>query len=113
GLLPTPQCQHVKREWYIEGTQPTIADTFYKQIDVDAWTNLPADESTPADRRKSLIVLDLPAEAQKWARSNGLPLLTDYSAQQAGSMGSLRLSAPLNHATYRIDPSFDPSAQQL
>lgn len=113
GLLPTEACQHVKREWYIEGTQPTIMDPFYKQIDIDIWTNLPANESTPAERRKSLIVLDLPAEAQEWARSNGLPLWTDYSTMQAGNTGSLQLSSPLNHTTYRIDPAFDLSAQQL
>jgi hypothetical protein len=80
---------------------------------VHAWTNLPADEATPPERRKSLIVLDIPVEAQEWARSTGLPLWADYSDAQAGGIQSLRLTSPLNNATYRVDPSFDLSAQQL
>jgi hypothetical protein len=113
GLLATAECPHVKKEWYIEGTQPTTVDSFYKQIDIDSWTNLPADESTPPGRRKSLIVLDIPVEAQEWAHANGLPLWMDYSAVQPGDVQSLRLISPLNNATYRIDPSFDLSVQQL
>jgi membrane carboxypeptidase/penicillin-binding protein PbpC len=113
GLLPTDACQHVKSEWYIEGTQPTTPDSFYKQIDIDALTYLPADEATLPERRKSLIVLDIPVEAQEWARSNDLPLWADYSDAQAGGLQSLRLTSPLNNATYRVDPSFDFSAQQL
>jgi penicillin-binding protein 1C len=113
GMLATPECPHVKKEWYIVGTQPLEPDTFYKQIWVDPWTNRLANEFTPADRRKSMIVLDLPFKAQAWAHSQGLPLLTEYSAAPDDLTRQLILISPLDNTTYRMDPTFDPSAQQL
>ena len=91
GLLPTAFCPHVKTEWFIAGTQPVRQDTFYKQLDSGA------------------LVLDLPLEAQAWARKQGLPLLTD----QTGSTGSLTLTSPVNNTTYRITPDLDVLSQQL
>jgi membrane peptidoglycan carboxypeptidase len=111
GLLPTPACPHIKKEWFIEGTQPTEADSFYKQVWIDSGTNLLADNLTLPERRRQIVVLDIPIEAQAWARSQGLPLLADYSLESTEQY--LRLVSPLNGATYRIDPTFDLSAQQL
>ncbi|MGE5777350.1 MAG: penicillin-binding protein 1C, partial [Chloroflexota bacterium] len=116
GLLPTTACPHTRTEWFIAGTEPTQTDTYYQQIWVDALTNALADDSTPAERRKPMVVLDLPAEAQNWARSQGRPLLIDFS--NAGNHGSqqpdqLILIAPAPNTTYRIDPNFDLASQQL
>jgi membrane carboxypeptidase/penicillin-binding protein PbpC len=44
GLLPTPACPHTKLEWFIEGTQPSEYDPFYKQVWVDALTGQLATE---------------------------------------------------------------------
>jgi membrane carboxypeptidase/penicillin-binding protein PbpC len=112
GLLATPQCPHVKKEWYIEGTQPLEPDTLYKQVWIDPWTNGLANEFTPTDRRKPMIVMDVPFEAQAWARSQGMPLLVDYSTVSEEASQQLLLTSPLDNTTYRIDPSFDQSAQQ-
>jgi len=114
GLLPTPACPHTRLEWFIPGTEPTQTDTYYQQIQADALTNLPANDSTPQDRRKSLTVLDLPIEAQPWARTQGLPLLADLKQGSGGvQANSLALTSPTPNATYRITSGLDQSAQQL
>jgi membrane peptidoglycan carboxypeptidase len=114
GLLPTPACPHTKLEWFIDGTQPTEHDTFYKQVWIDAATGQLATDSTPAERRQMRTVLDLPVAAQGWARTQGLPLLADLS-QSANSNQSAVISvlSPRPNTTYRLDPNFDQSAQQL
>jgi penicillin-binding protein 1C len=116
GLLPTSACQHSHKEWFIAGTEPVQTDSYYQQVWIDPLTNSIANDSTPIDRRKSITVLDLPVEAQSWARLQGLPLLMDYfqaldntSTQQ----NQLVLLSPPPNTTYRIDPNFDPSAQQI
>ncbi|HEX2998399.1 MAG TPA: penicillin-binding transpeptidase domain-containing protein, partial [Anaerolineales bacterium] len=116
GLLPTSLCPHTRAEWFIAGTEPTQKDTFYRQVWIDALTKSLADDSTPSERREAVTVLDLPAEAQNWAREQGLPLLTDFS--QAGNNMSqqpeqLVLLSPPANTTYRIDPDFDPDSQQI
>ncbi|MBN2118586.1 MAG: penicillin-binding protein 1C [Anaerolineales bacterium] len=116
GLLPASACPHTRMEWFILGTEPTQTDTFHQQIWIDLLTNSLADDSTPGERRTSITVLDLPVEAQSWAREQGLPLLTDFS--QPGNNVSqqpdqLILLSPPPNTTYRIDPNFDPSSQQL
>ncbi len=91
GLLPTKFCPHIKAEWFIENTQPATQDTFYKKLDSGA------------------IVLNLPLEAQAWARKQGLPLLEDKGDSPTG----LVLTSPIDNTTYRITPNLDALAQQL
>ncbi len=116
GLLPTSICPHTRMEWFIAGTEPKQTDTLHQQIWIDALTNSLAHDSTPIERRKSIIVLDVPVEAQAWAREQGLPLLADYSQAPENisqQENPLVLLSPRPNTTYRIDPNFDPSAQQL
>ncbi len=114
GLLPTPDCQHIRTEWFINGTQPTQLDTYYQQVWIDILTNSLANEFTPPDRRKSLIALKLPVEAQPWARSHGLPLFADLQQNVSSPAGGdLALISPPPNTTYRISPDLDLSAQQL
>ena len=114
GLLPTPACPHTKLEWFIDGTQPTEPDTFYKQVWIDAATGQLATDATPAERRQQRTVLDLPVAAQPWARAQGLPLLADLASSADSSQGAvISLLSPRPNTTYRFDPNFDQSAQQL
>ncbi len=116
GLLPTPACPHTRLEWFIPGTEPTQPDTYYKQVFIDPSTGSLADDSTPLARREPLIVLDLPAEAQPWARAQGLPLLADLKSGgvvPSAQADSLTLLSPTPDTTYRIAPDFNQSAQQL
>ena len=94
GLLPTETCPHIKTEWFIAGTQPTAFDTFYQRTNTGE------------------IVLNIPVEAQDWARSQGLPLLDDANAT-SGATSGLTLTSPTDNTTYRITPDLDLSAQQL
>lgn len=92
GLLPTPACPHTQTEWFIDDTQPTAPDTFYQF----------------SDAQRGEVVLNLPLEAQAWAKSQGLPLLVDV-----GDSGGLILTSPTDNATYKITPDLDLTAQQL
>ncbi len=94
GLLPTDSCPHIKKEWFIAGTQPTMPDTFYQRT------------------VSGEIVLSIPIEAQDWARSQGLPLLDDANGTSP-STNSLTLTSPFDNTTYRITPDLDLSAQQI
>jgi len=94
GLLPTEICPHIKNEWFINGTQPTTFDSFYKLSSIGE------------------IVLDIPVEAQDWARSQGLLLLDDANSTPAAA-NDLTLTSPIDNTTYRITPDLDLSAQQL
>jgi membrane carboxypeptidase/penicillin-binding protein PbpC len=116
GLLPTPACPHTRTEWFIAGTEPTQTDNFHQQVWIDMLTNSLADDSTPGERRKLVTVLDLPGEAQTWARAQGLPLLTDLAYTQnhvSQQSDQLILLSPHPNTTYRIDPNFAPASQQL
>lgn len=114
GLLPTPDCGHTRTEWFIAGTEPAQPDNLYKRVAVDALTGALADDSTPAERRQTRIVLDLPIAAQPWARAQNLPLLADIpSAGEADAQPQIALISPHPNSTYRLDPSFDASAQKL
>ncbi len=113
GLLPTPACEHTRYEWFIIGTEPTEADTIYRQVWLDALTGAPADESTPPQRRVQRTVFDLPIEAHAWARAHGLPLFADLPQPPAATQSALALIAPRPNTTYHLSNSFDPAAQQL
>jgi penicillin-binding protein 1C len=116
GLLPTPACAHTRTEWFIAGTEPTQTDTLHRQVWIDMLTNSLANDATPIERRKAVTVLDLPVEVQAWARGQGLPLLADYAEANNSSSSQfmeLALLSPASNTTYRIDPHFEPSAQQL
>ena len=116
GLLPTSACSHTRTEWFIAGTEPTQMDSIYQQVWIDTLTNSLASDSTPVERRQSIIVLDLPVEAQAWAHGQGIALLTDYSkGTDIISQGEnqIVLLSPHPNTTYRIDPNFDLSSQQL
>ena len=120
GLLPTTLCEKSGREWFIDGTQPLESDTIYRQIWLDSATGNLADEQTPSERRQPVTVLDLPVQAQRWAHSQGLKLLSDYPAgsmrniNQKPVLGSkLMLISPETGTNYTISPKLELSAQQL
>lgn len=114
GLLPTPLCDKTHPEWFIEGTQPTQPDKVYRQIWVDALNGQLADASTPETRRQPLTVLDFPAPLQRWAHSQGLPLLSDFSSQPSAShLAELTLISPDPGDTYRISDQVALSVQQI
>jgi membrane carboxypeptidase/penicillin-binding protein PbpC len=115
GLLPTEYCDHTRTEWFIVGTEPTQPDNIFQQVTIDALTGSLADASTPTERVQTKIVLDLPITAHPWARSQGLPLLADIPSSSAYPLSNplVALISPRPNATYRLDPTFNASAQKL
>jgi penicillin-binding protein 1C len=114
GLLPTSLCDKTHLEWFIPGTQPTQPDTVYRQVWIDSTTGLMANDSTPLDRRRPVIVLDLPPAVQRWAHSQGIRLLSDLSAQATTLQpGELVMISPEPDTTYRISDKLALSDQQL
>ena len=126
GMLPTPACPYRRWEWFIDGTQPTQPDRLYQQVQVDRLTGMPADASTPPERRSAQTVLDLPPQAGPWAHAQGLKLITDLlpnpldSGENLEPMGNsiqpdapLRLVSPAQGSIYRLDPGYDPDAQRV
>jgi penicillin-binding protein 1C len=121
GALPTEDCPYHKLEWFIEGTQPTAQDTFYQRVRLDQTTGNLAEPGTPPDKVIERLALDLPPQAQSWARSQGLLLLSDLLSTQVGIPGSstltesqpLRLVSPAQLSIYRQDPDFPRDAQRI
>jgi penicillin-binding protein 1C len=127
GFLPTNACQYRHAEWFIEGTQPTRVDPFYKQVVIDSTTGQLADKTTPPERQNSLIVLDLPPAAYPWARSQGLHLLYDLqthlegkNVDETGSTASqllqfppLRIVSPSSLSIFRLASDVPAESQQI
>jgi penicillin-binding protein 1C len=116
GLLPTQSCPYTRSEWFIDGTQPTRADTLYQPVVLDSATGLLAGPSTPPGRRTPAVALDLPANAQPWARAQGLLLLADLTAASAPTgepAPRIVLLSPQTNTTYLLAADFTPDAQRL
>jgi 1A family penicillin-binding protein len=118
GLLPTPYCPFTQREVFIQGTQPTQPDNLYRPIKIDVATGLPADQSTPPDRVQTKVYLVLPAEAQEWARDNGIPQLTiastaDDRPQTAVGNFQIKITRPDNGTIYHLTPQTPIDTQRI
>jgi membrane carboxypeptidase/penicillin-binding protein PbpC len=114
GLLPTRDCQHVRSEWFVEGTEPVEHDAVYHIIFLDSATGGLANAHTPTERIYPLAVYDLPTAAIPWAREAGLPLYSDYFRVEADPQAEpILLLQPRPNTTYRLVDSFDRDAQQL
>jgi 1A family penicillin-binding protein len=114
GLLPTPDCPYTREEWFITGTEPKQADPIYQRISIDIATHRLADESTPTERRAEIVVLNLPPAARNWARSQGISLLSDFTAPvQAASGPGISISSPAANSIYRITANLPTENQRI
>jgi penicillin-binding protein 1C len=118
GLLPTPICPYRHWEWFLEGTQPTQLDTFYRKVAIDAATGRIANESTLPEQQREQIVLDLPPQLQPWAHAEGLTLLSDLMVTSSDgnnqdSSPPLHLVSPSSGSVYKLAPGLDPETQKL
>lgn len=119
GLLPTDACPYRRLEWFIDGTQPTQKDAFYKVVFMDTRSGLLANANTPAQDRVRQVVLDLPPQAQPWAHNRGLTLLSDLEARGGDVLTSgdqaarLQIVSPSPSSTYRIASNLMLSDQSI
>ena len=78
GLLPNGMCP-VRRELFIDGTQPRTVDTYWQTVEVNNQTGQLATVNTPAESRSEVLYFVPPAEAREWWEANNQPLPpTDY-----------------------------------
>ncbi len=93
GLRPGPNCPHRVTESFIVGTEPQATCDLHRRVD-------------------GRLVLDLPPEAQGWAREEGLPLLppAEDAPERAATLLLLR---PDPGARYRLDPDLPRDAQRI
>lgn len=134
GMLPSRECPRVRREWFIEGTQPTEPDNQFRRIVLDRATGLPADESTPAERRVERVYWLLPPEYHDWMLAQGIPiappsvramLAQGESGRDGNKTGApnvyaegqprapLRLIQPDAFAAYQLHPALPAANQRL
>ena len=93
GLRPGPDCPHRVTETVIAGTEPQRTCDVHRRV-------------------AGQLVLNLPPEAQAWARERGMPQ-SPPPADAAGETGPLLLVRPDHGATYRLDPDLPPDAQRI
>jgi 1A family penicillin-binding protein len=120
GLLAGDDCPHRVTELFLEGTQPTEVCDLHQRITLDQATGLPATADTPPERFVERVYARLPAEAQEWARAQGLPQPPAVALQAAGGGLSapegglpLAVSSPDQGAVYRLDPALPRDAQRI
>jgi penicillin-binding protein 1C len=121
GLLPTDECGQRRQEWFISGTEPTEFDqtsrVFYRDSRTGDW----ATPNTPDEFRLAQNVLILPPEAQNWATTAGVTMLTPEqvarleSARPTESVSGAmtRIVTPFPNVVYQISPALPRSAQRL
>jgi penicillin-binding protein 1C len=90
GMAPSLDCPYTRREWFIEGTQPTTPDTVYVNVD-------------------GQLYLNLPPRAHEWARQEGLLLLPSEYEDDSG----LLITSPEPGTVFSIDLAVPADVQQL
>jgi penicillin-binding protein 1C len=113
GALPGV-CPYRRSEWFIDGTQPTQTDGYYREVVLDGATGALANSSTPASQRINQVILDLPPSLGPWARQEGLELYSNLVPEAVpGQESSLRLVSPPDRSVYRLAGSWQVEAQRL
>ncbi len=77
GMLPTPDCPTVVNEIFIAGTEPTSFDTLFRRLQINRESGMLATVFTPPELVEERVYLQVPPEAQEWARQAGLPTPPD------------------------------------
>ncbi len=122
GLRPNPDspCPHTRTELFIEGTQPTQPDTFYRRFRIDATTGQLADATTPPGRVIEPMMLVLPSEALEWARENDIETANDQFSNfnfQISNPGiqtvDIQITHPDQGTVYQISPVTPRETQQI
>lgn len=127
GNLPSADCPYTRLEWFLNGTEPSQEDWFYRNVRIDNQSGMLATSRTPGGRTSELIVLDLPPAAHSWARQQNIPLLADLEAAQtemvlADHLGRdsvsndgpiLAITSPAPNVIYRIAPSLPAEVQKI
>lgn len=74
GMLPTAICPAIVSEVFLEGTEPTQADSLYRIFQVNRSTGRLATVFTPPELIEERVYLVAAPEAAEWAQQTGLPI---------------------------------------
>jgi membrane peptidoglycan carboxypeptidase len=120
GLLPSPNCQRIRNERYIAGTEPTQIDDQFVTLAVDQATGLVATDTTPPARRSERVYWMLPPEYHDWMVSQGIPLPPPTTIATASAApntvrtsGPLILATPASNTAYQIHPGVPRDRQRI
>lgn len=84
GMLPTSECPNRVMEVFISGSEPTQADTLFREFSVNRETGLLATVFTPPEFVDTRTYMIIPENARGWARDAGLEIPpASYDAIQA------------------------------
>lgn len=103
GLLPTHDCPSTVDEVFIDGNDPTTADTLYHRLQINAETGRLATVFTPAELLEEKVFLQIPTAYQSWAQSAGISLApNDYDVVQNTSTNpAVHFTSPAEFAYVR------------
>jgi membrane peptidoglycan carboxypeptidase len=74
GMLPTSICPNIVSDVFLNGNEPTQADTLYVKKSINRETGLLATVFTPTDMIEDQVYLDVPAAVRDWASAAGLSI---------------------------------------
>lgn len=74
GMLPSADCPETRREFFLAGFGPTRVDTLYQRLSVNRYSGKLATVFTALEFIEERVFLNLPSEAEEWARQAGIPL---------------------------------------
>ena len=97
GLLPTPYCAEVVREFFVQGTEPSHYDNLYQPFRINGDTGKLATLFTPLDQVQERVYLVLPPEAEAWVQASGIerpPQEYDPLTPPTGADPSVQFSSP-------------------
>lgn len=84
GMLPTRECPNLVTEVFLNGSEPTQADTLFREFAINRETGLLATVFTPPELIDTRVYMLIPEEAREWAQSAGVDIPpTSYDAIQA------------------------------
>ena len=96
GMLPSSACPNLVNEVFLDGYQPTQADTLYQTYAVNRETGLLATVFTSPQLVENRVYMMVPPEAQQWAKSARLavPPSTYDTIQQPPPDPNLHITVP-------------------
>ncbi len=112
-------------ELFLAGSEPAETCHMHQRIAMDRATGLRATADTPPEQIVERVYTVLPAEAQSWAREQGIPQPPpDLEPQPAGDSqlvaqvagereGPLVIRSPDQGEVYRLDPGLPREAQKI
>lgn len=103
GKLPTQDCPIVVSEVFLNGNEPIEVDDLYRTLQINRETGRLATVFTPPELIKEETFLVVPAEAEEWALTAGLPLPPrDYDTIQSPSMlPDVQITSPASFSYVR------------